>query len=123
MPDDDSYPTHGWGALAADPWMSVGADGPEYRESLRRIWLRQGGSNEDFEARMPAKPASDGTTYLSISRRSPGFRKTCPIVRMPCFTCRKRSGATSTRAQKCTFGTCSPVTTNSGAFDISIPVL
>lgn len=86
--DDNSYPTHGWGALAADPWMPVGADGPEYREILRRIWLRQGGTDEVFEVLMPPKPARDGSTYppeairvlegMTPPRRPAGFVEDAP---------------------------------------------
>jgi hypothetical protein len=51
-----SHPTHDWGALATDPWRPIGAAGPEYREVMRRIWTRQGGSDETFERLMPPEP-------------------------------------------------------------------
>lgn len=50
------HPRHGWGKLADDPWREIGATGPEYREVLRRIWLRQGGSEEMFERLVPPEP-------------------------------------------------------------------
>lgn len=50
------YPRHGWGALASDPWRQIGASGPEYREIMRRIWLRQGGSQEVLDQLIPPEP-------------------------------------------------------------------
>lgn len=48
------HPTHDWGSLASDPWRRVGATGRGYRDVLRRIWLRQGGTDETFERLMAA---------------------------------------------------------------------
>jgi hypothetical protein len=37
--------------------MEIGARGEEWREVLRRIWWRQGGSDETFEQMIPPTAA------------------------------------------------------------------
>ncbi len=47
-----SYPTHQWGALAADPWMEIAspAAGLAFHCPALRAWLADGGSAEVFVA-------------------------------------------------------------------------
>ncbi len=49
------YPTHGWGALAQNPWLEIGPNSEEHREVLRRIWRRQGGDEASFDLILPAR--------------------------------------------------------------------
>ena len=45
-----TYPTHHWGAWAADPWGSdIVPDTPVWRSAMKRAWLRDGGTQADFE--------------------------------------------------------------------------
>ena len=47
-----SYPSHQWGALAADPWMEIAspAAGLASHSAALRAWLADGGSAEVFVA-------------------------------------------------------------------------
>ena len=45
------YPTHHWGAWAADPWGSdIVPDTPAWTAAMKRVWIRDGGTEADFDA-------------------------------------------------------------------------
>lgn len=46
-----TYPTHHWGAWAVDPWEAdIVPDTPAWRSVMKHAWLRDGGTEPDFEA-------------------------------------------------------------------------
>lgn len=47
------YPTHDWGRMASDPFMTVGREDTEARDMLKRMWTRSGGDPVDFDALIP----------------------------------------------------------------------
>ena len=47
------YPTHDWGRMAFDPFMTVGREDTEMREVLKRIWTRSGGDIALFDELLP----------------------------------------------------------------------
>lgn len=51
-----AYAAHHWGAMAADPWMELVPKTPAWRQAVRRAWLRDGGSETDFERIFAARP-------------------------------------------------------------------
>ena len=53
QPQKAIWPTHGWGALARDPWMKIGSDSETHRQVLRRYWVRNGGDGEIFDELVP----------------------------------------------------------------------
>jgi hypothetical protein len=64
-----SHPAHGWGRLAENPWLDIAPLDAEQREVMRRIWWRQGGSDEMFEFLMSARPSSSPPGDASLDRR------------------------------------------------------
>lgn len=52
-PSQAHYPSHDWGQMAADPFMTVGREDAEMREVLKRMWTRSGGDVALFDLLLP----------------------------------------------------------------------
>lgn len=51
--DPMRYPSHDWGRMAEDPFMTVGRKDAEMRSMLCRIWTRSGGDAAVFDELIP----------------------------------------------------------------------
>jgi hypothetical protein len=47
------YPSDRWGALAKNPGLVIGANGPGWRSAVKSTWLANGGTEADFFALFP----------------------------------------------------------------------
>jgi hypothetical protein len=56
------YPSHGWGALADNPTLEIGAKGPAWIAAVRSAWLRSGGTEQSFEEMFPHYVPSSAPT-------------------------------------------------------------
>ena len=43
-----TYAANHWGPMAPDPWAALVPVTPALRQAVKRAWLRDGGSEEDF---------------------------------------------------------------------------
>lgn len=63
-----SHPTHDWGHMASDPFLTIGREDTVAREMLRRMWTRSGGRPVDFDSLIPPD-GPYGRTQGSIAPR------------------------------------------------------
>jgi hypothetical protein len=47
------YPSNGWGALAQNPTLEIGATGEAWISAVRSAWIRAGGTDTSFAEAFP----------------------------------------------------------------------